>query len=214
MLDDLGNNAPGQAGEPAEDSRAYSHGVLKSVCEWGVPTRIHAIGDRSVRYVLDCFEEAERLYGKRGIRHCMEHDETVQPEDLPRFAQLGISPCMQPWHMLLDMGDLARTMRSVPDFARRSWPIRSLLASGANVSLGSDFPVVGIRPMEEVYGAVYRMLEDGSNPRGLVPPEGAHHHGRGPARLHVWIRIRHGRGDQFWGRSPWAREADGAACCA
>ena len=101
----------------------------------------------------------------------MEHDETVQPEDLPRFAQLGISACMQPWHMLLDMGDLAKDDAVGPERAALSWPIRSLMASGANVSLGSDFPVVGIEPMEEVYGAVYRMLEDGSNPEGWFPEE-------------------------------------------
>ena len=169
MLDDY-SNAPGNAGEPAEDPERVRAAVLRA-CEWGVLTRIHAIGDRSVRYVLDCFEEAERLYGKQGLRHCMEHDETVQPEDLPRFAQLGISACMQPWHMLLDMADLAKDDAVGPERAALSWPIRSLMASGANVSLGSDFPVVGIEPMEEVYGAVYRMLEDGSNPEGWFPEE-------------------------------------------
>ena len=169
MLDDY-SNAPGNAGEPAEDPERVRAAVLRA-CEWGVLTRIHAIGDRSVRYVLDCFEEAERLYGKQGLRHCMEHDETVQPEDLPRFAQLGIPACMQPWHMLLDMGDLAKDDAVGPERAALSWPIRSLMASGANVSLGSDFPVVGIEPMEEVYGAVYRMLEDGSNPEGWFPEE-------------------------------------------
>lgn len=169
MLDDY-SNAPGNAGEPAEDPERVRAAVLRA-CEWGVLTRIHAIGDRSVRYVLDCFEEAERLYGKQGLRYCMEHDETVQPEDLPRFAQLGISACMQPWHMLLDMGDLAKDDAVGPERAALSWPIRSLMASGANVSLGSDFPVVGIEPMEEVYGAVYRMLEDGSNPEGWFPEE-------------------------------------------
>ncbi len=169
MLDDY-SNAPGNAGEPAEDPERVRAAVLRA-CEWGVLTRIHAIGDRSVRYVLDCFEEAERLYGKQGLRHCMEHDETVQPEDLPRFAQLGISACMQPWHMLLDMGDLAKDDAVGSERAALSWPIRSLMASGANVSLGSDFPVVGIEPMEEVYGAVYRMLEDGSNPEGWFPEE-------------------------------------------
>lgn len=169
MLDDY-SNAPGNAGEPVEDPERVRAAVLRA-CEWGVLTRIHAIGDRSVRYVLDCFEEAERLYGKQGLRHCMEHDETVQPEDLPRFAQLGISACMQPWHMLLDMADLAKDDAVGPERAALSWPIRSLMASGANVSLGSDFPVVGIEPMEEVYGAVYRMLEDGSNPEGWFPEE-------------------------------------------
>ena len=163
-------NAPETCGEPAEKPERVRVGILKA-CELGYPVRIHAIGDHSIRFVLDCFEEAERLYGKKGLRHCIEHNETIQPEDLPRYARLGISPAMQPWHMLLDMADLAKDAAVGPERAALSWPLHSLLASGANVHLGSDFPVVGIEPMEEVYGAVYRMLEDGSNPDGWFPAE-------------------------------------------
>ena len=163
-------NAPETCGEPAEEPEHVRAAMLKAL-EWGVDTRIHAIGDRSVRFVLDCFEEGERLYGKQGCRHSMEHNETVQPEDLPRYAELGVSPAMQPWHMLLDMADLAKDDAVGPERASLSWPIHSLLASGANVHLGSDFPVVGLEPMEEVYGAVWRMLEDGSNPEGWFPEE-------------------------------------------
>lgn len=164
------SNAPDTCGEPAEDPERIRKGILRA-CELGYPVRIHAIGDRSVRYVLDCFEEAESLYGKKGLRHCMEHNETVQPEDLPRYARLGVSPAMQPWHMLLDMADLAKDDAVGPERAALSWPLHSLIASGANVHLGSDFPVVGLDPMEEVYGAVYRMREDGSNPEGWFPAE-------------------------------------------
>lgn len=163
-------NAPETCGEPAEDPE-HVRSALLAACEQGVACRIHAIGDRSVRYILDCFEEAEKRYGKQGLRHSMEHNETVQPEDLPRYAELGISPAIQPWHMLLDMADLAKDDAVGPERAALSWPIHSLLASGANVHLGSDFPVVGLEPMEEVYGAVYRMLEDGSNPEGWFPKE-------------------------------------------
>lgn len=163
-------NKPDYAGEPAEEPERVRKGILKA-SELGVPTRIHAIGDAAVRFILDCFEEGERLYGNKGLRHSMEHNETVQPEDMPRYAELGISPAMQPWHMLLDMADLAKDDAVGPERAALSWPIHSLLASGANVHMGSDFPVVGLEPMEEVYGAVYRMLEDGSNPEGWFPQE-------------------------------------------
>lgn len=59
----------------------------------------------------------------------------------------------------------------MPTAVMISWPLHSLQASGANIHLGSDFPVVGIEPMEEVYGAVFRMLEDGSNAPGWFPEE-------------------------------------------
>lgn len=163
-------NAPETCGEPAVDPERLRKNILKA-CELGYPVRIHAIGDRSVRTILDFFQEAREKYGDKGLRHSMEHNETVQPEDLPRYAELGVSPAMQPWHMLLDMADLAKDAAVGPRRAALSWPLHSLIASGANVHLGSDFPVVGLDPMEEVYGAVYRMLEDGSNPEGWFPQE-------------------------------------------
>jgi len=163
-------NAPETCGEPAEDPERSRASMPKAI-ENGMAVRIHAIGDRSIRFVLDCFEEGERLYGKQGLRHCIEHNETVQPEDLPRYARMGISPAMQPWHMLLDMADLAKDAAVGPERAALSWPLHSLQTSGANIHLGSDFPVVGIDPMEEVYGAVFRMLEDQSNPEGWFPAE-------------------------------------------
>ncbi|MCR4870608.1 MAG: amidohydrolase [Atopobiaceae bacterium] len=164
------SNAPETSGEAVEDPERVRANILKA-CENDMAVRIHAIGDRSIRTILDDFEEAEKLYGKKGLRHCIEHNETVQPEDLPRYAQLGVSPAMQPWHMLLDMADLAKDDAVGPERAALSWPLHSLQASGANINLGSDFPVVGIEPCEEIYGAVYRMLEDGSNPEGWFPEE-------------------------------------------
>ena len=88
-------NAPATCGEPAEDPERIRAGILRA-CELGYPVRIHAIGDRSIRFVLNCFEEGEKQYGKKGLRHCIEHNETIQPEDLPRYAALGVSPAMQP----------------------------------------------------------------------------------------------------------------------
>lgn len=164
------SNAPETCGEAAEEPERIRTNMLRAM-ELGQPIRIHAIGDRSIRFVLDCFEEGEGLYGHQGLRHSIEHNETVQPEDLLRYARLGVAPAMQPWHMLLDMADLAKDDAVGPERAALSWPLHSLLASGACVHLGSDFPVVGIEPGEEVYGAVYRMLEDGSNPEGWFPEE-------------------------------------------
>lgn len=163
-------NAPESVGEPAEDPELVREYMLKAI-EAGQAVRIHAIGDRAIRTVLDYFEEGEEKYGKQGLRHCIEHNETVQPEDIPRYAELGVSPAFQPWHMLLDMADLAKDDAVGPERAALSWPLHSLQASGANIHLGSDFPVVGIEPYEEIYGAVYRMLEDGSNPEGWFPAE-------------------------------------------
>jgi predicted amidohydrolase YtcJ len=61
---------------------------------------IHAIGDRGVRMALDAFEVAQAANPPpaRGRRHRIEHIETIDPADLPRFAKLGVIASMQPLH--------------------------------------------------------------------------------------------------------------------
>jgi predicted amidohydrolase YtcJ len=108
----------------------------------------HATGDRGVREALDAYREAGAA-ALRG-RHRIEHIETLQPHDLPRFAAEGVVASMQAQHMLWcepDRSDnwsrrLGRE-RSAPG---RAFPIRSLLESGALVALGSDWPVARFDP--------------------------------------------------------------------
>ncbi len=169
MLDPY-TNAPDTCGQPAMDLDRLHKSVLMA-CEAGYAVRLHTIGDAAVRWALDTFEEAEKLYGKKGLRHCMEHDETIHPDDLPRYSQLGVSPAMQPMHMVLDLADKAKDDAVGPERATHSWPLRSLLDSGANVNLGTDFPIVEIDPLHEVYGAVTRQLFDGTPDEGWFPEE-------------------------------------------
>ena len=64
----------------------------------GFQCATHATGDRGVREALDAYREAGAppLHG----RHRIEHIETLQPQDLPRFAAEGVVASMQAQHML------------------------------------------------------------------------------------------------------------------
>ena len=108
----------------------------------------HATGDRGVREALDAYREAG-VAPLRG-RHRIEHIETLQPEDLSRFASEGIVASMQAQHMLWCEPDRSDNWsqrlgpeRSAPG---RAFPIRSLRESGALVALGSDWPVARFDP--------------------------------------------------------------------
>ena len=194
----LGSNAPDTCGEPAEEPERIRAAILRAQ-EWGVDTRIHAIGDRSVRFVLDCFEEGERLHGKRDCRHSMEHNETVQPEiccatrslHMPRHATVAI--CCSIWLTLLG------TMPNFPSVQRGPAQPACQRCRGA---LCSDFPVVGLEPMEGRCTARSSVcFEDGSNPEGWFPQERTLRSGRGPARLHLRQRLRHAcRGSHRYAR--------------
>lgn len=114
----------------------------------GFQCATHATGDRGVREALDAYREAAAA-PLRG-RHRIEHIETLQPRDLPRFAAEGVVASMQAQHMLWCEPDRSDNWsrrlgpeRSAPG---RAFPIRSLLESGAVVALGSDWPVARFDP--------------------------------------------------------------------
>ena len=52
----------------------------------GFQVHVHAIGDRAVREALDAFEGTDR----RAPRHHIAHLQLVHPDDVPRFATLGV----------------------------------------------------------------------------------------------------------------------------
>ncbi|MFE3288330.1 amidohydrolase, partial [Streptomyces sp. NPDC059233] len=104
----------------------------------GVPTATHAIGDAAVRHVLDSVEKAQ-AGGGRGVRHRVEHIETVPDDTLRRFAELGVVASMQPTHCC----DFTRadhtdnwSRRLGEERASRAWRCRDLRDAGAVVVLG------------------------------------------------------------------------------
>jgi predicted amidohydrolase YtcJ len=171
-------NKPDTCGTYSVDIDEFRNQAL-NVIKDGVPLRVHTIGDKAVRVMLDIFEEGERLYGKQGLRHVQEHLETVQPVDQPRFAQLGVVGSMSPTAMLFDLeggekgnglyGDKEAAVGA--ERAAISWPLRSLIDQGMILAMNSDFPVVGIEPFTEIYGAVTRQTYNGLPEGGWYPQQ-------------------------------------------
>jgi predicted amidohydrolase YtcJ len=100
----------------------------------------HATGDRGVHEALNAYKKAGAA---PGVRHRIEHIETLQPGDLPRFAAENVIASMQAQHMMWLEPDRTDnwSKRLGPDRCDRAFPIRSLWESGAHVTLGSDWPV-------------------------------------------------------------------------
>lgn len=113
---------------------------------WAVA--VHAIGDRAVRVALDAFSA---LPPSSAGRHRIEHAELVDPADLPRFAAAGVIASVQPLHRRLDARWLPARVGAAR--AKRAVPVRSLLASGAEVIFGTDWPVAPLAPAETLEAA-------------------------------------------------------------
>jgi len=129
----------------------------------------HAIGDRANREVLDAYETALQRYALRGHRFRVEHAQLLAPEDIPRFAELGVLPSMQPTHCTSDMRWVDQRIGSKRAAGAYAWA--SLLRTGVRIPAGSDFPVESHNPFLGVYAAVTRQNADGEPAGGWRPEE-------------------------------------------
>lgn len=135
----------------------------------GLQLSIHAIGDRANQILLDLFASVARINGPRDRRFRIEHAQHLRREDIPRFAQLGVIPSMQPYHCI-DDGRWAEK-RIGPERIKTTYAFRSLFDQGARLTFGSDWTVAPINPLLGVYAAVTRRTLDDRNPLGWVPGE-------------------------------------------
>jgi hypothetical protein len=134
----------------------------------GFQCHIHATGDRGIRTALDAIEHARRVNGSGDRRHLMVHTECLAAEDVTRFAELGVIPCLQPRHCAPEI--VADWRANVgPDRWRYAWAFRSLLESGATLAFSSDWNVAEMDPLVGIYTAMTRANLDGSG--AWIPEE-------------------------------------------
>ena len=130
----------------------------------GLAVALHAIGDRAVRQALDAIEEA----GRFDLANSVEHAQLIHPDDLPRFARLGVTASVQPSHLLTD---IPISERHWGRRCRHAFPLGSLLRSGARVRFGSDCPVEPADPRRNLFAATVRRTPAGYPEGGWYPEE-------------------------------------------
>ena len=122
----------------------------------------HAIGDRANREVLNIYEEALRSHPQgENLRWRIEHAQHLNPDDIPRFRQLGVIASMQGVHCTSD-GPWVPKRIGDRRAAEGAYVWRKLLQSGAVVVNGTDAPVEDVDPIACFYASVTRRLPDGS----------------------------------------------------
>ena len=164
-------DAPDTSGLPSEEMIPDSKlaGYILGADQAGLQVAVHAIGDRANHIVLGMFETAERQNGARDRRFRIEHAQHLRPQDVARFAKLGVIASMQPYHAI-DDGRWAEK-RIGPQRAKGSYAFRSLLEAGAVLAFGSDWYVAPMEPLMGIYAAVTRATLDDRHPGGWVPEQ-------------------------------------------
>jgi predicted amidohydrolase YtcJ len=118
---------------------------------------VHALGDRANRDALDAFEATREVWSTRKLRPRIEHAQLLAPEDLPRFAALGVACSVQFSHAPSDRDLADRFWAGKTDGA---YAYRSLWDSGALIANGSDAPIEELDPWAGVCAGVLRTIDE------------------------------------------------------
>ena len=148
-----------------EHIRAWAEEGLRR----GFQVNVHAIGDRGNRIVLDAFDSALRTVPAADHRFRIEHVQLISPDDIPRFAKLGVIPSMQATHQTSDMRWVER--RIGPQRIGGAYAWRSLLNTGVVIPNGTDFPVEEVNPLLTFHAAVTRQDPTNWPPGGWHPEQ-------------------------------------------
>ncbi len=140
---------------------AYIARTARIALEHGFQLNVHAIGDRANREVLDVYENAFGGPDSLDRRWRIEHAQHLHPDDIPRFARLGVIAAMQGVHATSD-GPWVFAKLGEKRAREGSHVWRSLMDTGAVVTNGTDAPVEDVDPVASFYSTVSRRTRDGS----------------------------------------------------
>ncbi|KAF7334584.1 Amidohydro-3 domain-containing protein [Mycena venus] len=150
----------------------------------GWQVNVHAIGDRANGIVLDAFEASLQGVNVTALRPRLEHAQLMTKADMQRLGRLGgmihthilpvilcsnppsfkVIASVQPTHAISDMWYAQD--RLGPERVKGLYAFRSLIESGARITLGSDFPVETMNPLASFYAAITRVSVAGDSPHG------------------------------------------------
>lgn len=154
--------------------------ILRMMDKRGWQFMIHSLGDGAVRMTLDGFAYIAKVnpLPARGRRNRVEHIETIDPADIPRFGQLGVIASMQPIGGFFvpnpnQSRSLPATAQGVwatnvgPERAARGGMWKSIAEAGGRVIFGSDWFVASMDAMGRIYNITHRPPRPGGTDQRL-----------------------------------------------
>ncbi|MBM7774445.1 putative amidohydrolase YtcJ [Actinokineospora baliensis] len=150
---------------------AELEGWLRTAAEAGLSAKIHCTGDAAVRATLDAVAKL-RADGFADTKFQVAHGQFVHPDDLARFAALGVAADISPFLWVPGVIPTAIANVLPAERAAKMQPNRALLDSGALVAGGSDWPVSeSPNAWEGIQGLITRQDPTGAFPGELWPEQ-------------------------------------------
>ncbi len=146
----------------------FDQDLVADMMRAGFQVCIHAIGDAGNRQTLD-FIAAVQGNADGDYRHRIEHAQVLHPEDMPRFAALGVIASMEPPHAMEDKA--WAEARLGPERVLGAYAWRSLRENGARLCFNSDLPGSDWNIFYGLHSAVTRQDKTGAPAGGWYPEQ-------------------------------------------
>lgn len=163
MVDDYAGQ-PGNRGGALHTAERFN-AIAAEADRMGLQIFVHACGDGAVRRTLDGYAYAQQRNGRRDSRHRVEHIEVIHPDDIPRFAELGVIASMQPAHCppALNAGDVWPSRAGAARW-QYSFAWQTLREAHARQAYGSDWPVATLNPFVGLWSGMMREVWQPGDP--------------------------------------------------
>jgi predicted amidohydrolase YtcJ len=143
---------------------AKMNALVTEAARRGLNVHIHAIGDYAVKASLDAFEAARKAHPDSKLPFSLTHAQFVDPEDIPRFAELNVIAALQLLWAVADPSTNEQVKPYIdPGIYRWMYPARSILDTGGIIAGASDWPVSTANPFAAIFQAETR-----SGPQGVL----------------------------------------------
>jgi predicted amidohydrolase YtcJ len=151
----------GRNGELLFDPKKFAE-LCIAADKQGLIIHVHSIGDGAVKAALDGIAAARSANGNSGLPDTITHEQFVDPEDFPRFKQLGVISALQLFWADAEPDTIQILKPYVaPEIYKWQYPARSLLDNGAIISGASDWPVSTANVFRAIYQAETRKGPEG-----------------------------------------------------
>lgn len=162
---------PDSRGELLWDEVKYNE-MCAALEKAGFQIHVHSIGDASTRITLDGLAYARQKNNMDNTRHGITHLQLVNPEDIKRFAELGVVAVPQPYWFVVDSYYTQAIEYLGQERAERQYPMQSFFDNGVVVASASDYPVtIPPRPLDAIESGVTRAWPGETGPDTSMPPE-------------------------------------------
>lgn len=128
--------------------------MVKEAARRGMQVAVHAIGDRTIDQVLDCYEKVLGELPNPDHRYRVEHFQLVTGDSRERARDLGAIASMQPTHAPNSASMAVRRLGE--ERASKAYAGGMVLKVLGKIAAGSDAPVAPPNPLDGIHSAVTR----------------------------------------------------------